>query len=126
MYHEGDNRVADITFGDYWGCTGADSFYNPTGVSVIFVHTEKGTALLDGVRDLKLTKAEFEHASRANPMLFRSKTKSPQRDVFAEVFAEKGLAAACRRSRTVKQRVLAVAGRWCPVKKVVRRVLWGR
>ena len=48
-------------------------------------------------------------------MLFRSKTKSPQREVFAEVFAATGLHAACRRSRTVKQRVLAVAGRWCPV-----------
>lgn len=57
-------------------------------------------------------------------MLFRSKAKSQQREVFAEVFADKGLAAACRRSRTVKQRVLAVAGKWCPVKKVVRRVLW--
>ena len=92
---------------------------------MFFVHTEKGAALLEGVRDLKLTKAEFEHASRANPFLFHSKTKSPQREVFAEMFAEKGLAAACRRSKTVKQRVLAVAGRWCPgwVKKVVRTVL---
>ena len=125
MYHEGDKRAADITFGDYWGCTNADSFYNSGGVSVIFVHTEKGAALLEGVRDLKLTKAEFEHASWANPMLFRSKEKSPQREVFAEAFADKGLAAACRRSQTVKQRVLAVAGRWCPVwvKKMVRKVL---
>ena len=120
--YKGDNRVADITIGDYWGCTDSDPFYNPAGVSVIFVHTEKGAALLEGVRDLKLTKTEFEHASRANPTLFRSKAKSPQREVFAEVFAEKGLAAACRRSKTMKQRVLAVAGRWCPVwvKKVGR------
>ena len=125
MYHEGNNHVADITFGDYWGCTNADSFYNSGGVSVIFVHTEKGAALLEGVRDLKLTKTDFEHASRANPMLFRSKEKSPQRDVFAEVFAAKGLAAACRRSQTMKQRVLAVAGRWCPVwvEKAVMLVL---
>ena len=58
-------------------------------------------------------------------MLFRSKEKSPQREVFAEVFAAKGLAAACRRSKTMKQRVLAVAGRRCPgwVKKVGWRVL---
>ena len=43
--------------------------------------------------------------------------------MFAEVFAAKGLHAACLRSRTVKQRVLAVAGRWCPgwVKKVGRK-----
>ena len=125
--YKGDNCVADITFGDYWGCTEADSFYHQSGVSAIFVHTEKGAALLDSVRDLKLTKAEFEHASRANPMLFDSKAKSPRREVFAEVFAEKGLAAACRRSRTVKQRVLSVAGKWCPgwVMKVVRRVLRG-
>ena len=58
---------------------------------------------------------EFEDAAKGNPMLFRSKTKSPQRNVFSEVFAEKGVAAACRRSRTVKQRVLGVAARWCPV-----------
>ena len=124
--YKGDKRVADITFGDYWGCTDTDSFYNPGGVSVIFVHTEKGAGLLEGVRDLELTETEFEHASRANPMLFRSKEKSPQREVFVEVFAAKGLAAACRRSKTMKQRVLAVAARWCPVwvKKVVRRVLW--
>ena len=126
--YKGDKRVADITFGDYWGCTDTDSFYNPGGVSVIFVHTEKGAGLLEGVRDLELTETEFEHASRANPMLFRSKEKSPQREVFAEVFAVKGLHAACRRSRTVKQRVLVVAGMWCPkwVKKMVRSGLWGR
>ena len=75
--YKGDNRIADITVGDYWGCMDADSFYNPGGVSVIFVHTEKGVALLEGVRDLELTETEFEHASRANPMLFRSKEKSP-------------------------------------------------
>lgn len=112
--YKGDRRVADITFGDYWGCTDADSFYNPGGVSVIFVHTGKGAALLDGVRDLELTETEFEHATKGNPLLFSSKAKSPQREVFAEVFAAKGLAAACRRSRTVKQRVFGVAARWCP------------
>ena len=58
-------------------------------------------------------------------MLFRSKEKSPQREVFTEVFADKGLAAACRRSKTIKQRVLGGAGRWCPVKKGVRMVLRG-
>ena len=119
-------RVADITLGDYWGCTEEDTFYNPSGVSVIFIHTEKGKALLEGVKDLELTETEFEHASKANPMLHTSKTKNPRRDVFAEAFAEKGLSAACRKSQTAKQRVLAVAGRRCPkwVKKVVRGVLW--
>ncbi|MBE6069907.1 MAG: hypothetical protein E7211_19765 [Clostridium lundense] len=68
---------------------------------------------------------ELEDAEKGNPMLFRSKTKSPQREVFAKVFAEKGLAAACRRSRTVKQQALGVAGKWCPgwVKKVGRKRL---
>ena len=92
---------------------------------MLFVHTEKGAALLDGVRDLELTETEFEHAAKGNPLLFSSKTKSPQREVFAEVFAAKGLAAACKRSRTVKQRVLGVAARWCPVwvKEIGRKIL---
>ena len=123
--YKGDKRVADITFGDYWGCTEADSFYNPKGVSVIFVHTEKGVALLEDVRDLEFTETEFEHAAKGNPMLFYSKAKSPQRDVFAKVFAEDGLVVACRKSQTVKQRVTGVAVRSCLewVKKVVRRGL---
>ena len=124
--YKGDRRVADITLGDYWGCTETDSFYNPGGVSAIFVHTEKGAALLEGVCDVELMETEFKDAAKGNPMLFSSKTKSLQREVFAEVFAEKGLSAACRRSKTMKQRVLAVAGRWCPkwVKKAVRSGLW--
>ena len=122
--YKGDKRVADITFGDYWGCTDAASFYNQGGVSVIFVHTEKGAALLEGVRDLKLTKTEFEHASKANPMLHTSKTKNPRRDVFTEALVENGLSAACRKSRTVKQRVAGFAVKWCPkwVKKAGRKV----
>ena len=58
-------------------------------------------------------------------MLFLSMEKSQQREVFVEVFAAKGLAAACRGSKTVKQRVLAVAGRRCPgwLKRVGWRVL---
>ena len=123
--YKGDKRAADVTFGDYWGCTEADSFYNPGGVSIIFVHTGKGGALLEGVTDLEFTKTEFEHAAKGNLLLFRSKTKSPQREVFAKVFAAKGLAAACRRLRTVKQRVFGVAARWCPVwvKKAGRKIL---
>ena len=121
-------RVADITLGDYWGCTPEDIFYNPSGVSVIFIHTEKGKSLLEGVRDLGLTETEFEHASKANPMLHTSKTKNPRRDIFTEALAEKGLSAACRKSRAVKQRVFRLAMKWCPkwVKKVVREVLLGR
>ena len=123
--YKGDKRVADITFGDYWGCTETDSFYNLGGVSAIFVHTEKGAALLEGVRDLKLTETEFEHALRANPMIFRSKEKSPKREVFAEVFTAKGLHVACRKSQTTKQRVLGVAVKWCPrwVMEIGRKIL---
>ncbi len=126
--YKGDKRVADITLGDYWGCTPEDIFYNQSGVSVIFVHTEKGAALIEGVRDLELTETELEHASKANPMLQTSKTKNPRRDVFTEALVENGLSAACRKSQMAKQRVVGFAVKWCPkwVKKVVREVLWGR
>lgn len=58
-------------------------------------------------------------------MLFLSMEKSQQREVFAEVFAANGLAAACRRSKTMKQRVAGFAVKWCPgwVKRVGWRVL---
>ena len=123
--YKGDKRVADITLGDYWGCIEEDTFYNPSGVSVIFVHTEKGKALLEGVRDLELIETDFEHASKANPMLHTSKTKNPRRDVFAEALVEMGLSAACNKSQSLRQRVLGLATRLCPLclKNILRKVL---
>ena len=55
-------------------------------------------------------------------------TKHPRRDVFANVFAAKGLHAAGRISQTAKQQVLGVAVKWCPgwVKKAGRKVFLRR
>ena len=53
------------------------------------LHPHRKKALFSGIANLELTETDFEHASRTNPMLFRSKAKSPQRELFAEVFAEK-------------------------------------
>ena len=91
------------------------------------LHPHRKKALFSGIANLELTETDFEHASRTNPMLHTSKTKNPRRDVFAEALAEKGLSAACRKSRTVKQRVVGFAVKWCPVwvRKVVRKVLRG-
>lgn len=46
-----ENRISDITFGDFWG---SEKFYDGDiykGVSCLIVNTPKGAALLDEVRD---------------------------------------------------------------------------
>ena len=45
-HYKGDQRVADISIGDYWGVLLTGKSYNKNGVSAIQVHTEKGQKLL--------------------------------------------------------------------------------
>lgn len=45
--YKGQNRVADITIGDFWGAKNYVSKINSEGMSIISVHTPKGQILLE-------------------------------------------------------------------------------
>ena len=112
--YKGDRRVADITLGDYWGCIESDNFWNASGVSVIFVHTEKGIKLLMGLPNISMTEVSFESAANGNPMISESKTVSPRRELFSKLFEANGLNAACLKIVPLKERITAFAGKHLP------------
>ncbi|WP_024866221.1 Coenzyme F420 hydrogenase/dehydrogenase, beta subunit C-terminal domain [Butyrivibrio sp. FCS014] len=66
------NRYADITIGDYWGCDGRMNEYNPNGVSIIYVQTEKGLKMLDKINSetFTLMETDAEFALRNSPRYF--------------------------------------------------------
>lgn len=93
--------VGDIRVGDFWGIKETDEFWNPNGVSGIYVRTQKG---LDVVKELtkckfSLFETDYMLATRSNMSSYMNKPQKYQilRDKFAKIYVdkEKGLVAAC-------------------------------
>lgn len=93
-YHcrfKGENHVADITLGDYWGCSKDDEFYNSSGVSVIFPHTDKGENLLSETAGITLIETPYDKAVKENQTYLRPRIGLREREIFSEKYLEKGL-----------------------------------
>lgn len=102
---KGDRRCADIMIGDFWGASEKDEFWNNKGVSVIFAETEKGNDVVKSLHEVKLFPTTFERAVESNQMVLKSKEKSPQREKFAQLFANKGLIYAVAHTKSFKLRI---------------------
>ena len=91
--------------GDYWGATEEDPFWNKNGVSVIFVHTERGHDFLKGTEGIILFPSDFERAVAENPMVIRASKPRPEKEKFEKLFTKKGLIYAAKHSRTLERKM---------------------
>lgn len=99
-----NGSTGDIMLGDFWGVTQEDPFWNKNGVSVIFVHTEKGLDLLKATERVVLFQSNFERAVAENPMVVRSRTPRPEKKKFEKLLMEKGLIYAAKHSRSLERK----------------------
>lgn len=94
--------VGDIRVGDFWGIKDTDEFWNPKGVSGIYVRTDKGLDAVLQLKDyyFKVFETDYMLATRSNMSSYMNKPVKYQtlRDKFARVYIdeERGLVAACR------------------------------
>ena len=87
-----DRRSSDITIGDFWGIGESTPFENPgCKVSVIGVNTEKGRDFLNSCRQLTLIKREWSEAVSGNSQLQSPQAKSPNYELFWDIYNRKGL-----------------------------------
>lgn len=100
--------------GDFWGATEKDEFWNKKGISAIYAETEKGNKALKALQGVKLFPTTFEKAVANNQMVIKSKEKSPQREKFSKLFAEKGLIYAAAHSKSIKSRIKNVVVKYIP------------
>lgn len=101
----GMHGVGDIRVGDFWGIKDSDPYWNPNGVSCIFVRTQKGMdalQLLDAA-EFSLLETEYETATRSNMSSHSNKSEKYilLRAKFAEIFRKEGLVAACWATGTI-------------------------
>ena len=73
-----DLRVSDLTLGDYWGIENYHvEMDTKAGVSALLVNTEKGEALVSGVREnLELVLTKKESIAKANNFSLKAKTRN--------------------------------------------------
>lgn len=100
----GVNGVGDIRVGDYWGIKETDKFWNPDGVSCIFVRTQKGIEELKTLEQhgFALFESDYDIATQSNMSSHKNKSERYVllRDKFSRVFANRGLVSACRATGT--------------------------
>ena len=105
--YRGEIGRGDIRTGDFWGIKRTDEYWNPRGVSCIFARTEKGTKVLNELKnqDFALFEVAYEKASVNNNM-HKSKNyteeKYKARKRFVNTFFAKGLNSACREKATLE------------------------
>lgn len=101
----GTYGVGDIRVGDFWGIKDSDPYWNPNGVSCIFVRTTKGMDALQmlDATEFSLFETDYDTATLSNMSSHSNKTEKYilLRGKFAEVFQKKGLVAACRETGTL-------------------------
>lgn len=97
-----ENRVGDITIGDFWGIErehpeqlseNGGKLCVSEGISVVLVNNSQGKRLLDFYgNELYLTESKLESAMKWNRQLRGASTHSSMRDQLAEAYCEDGYA----------------------------------
>ena len=77
---KGKHRYADLTIGDYRGCEEWMPEFNRDGVSIIFVQTENGQKMIDGIdfKIFKIMETDTEYACRHSPRYFSALPENPE------------------------------------------------
>ena len=98
--------MADLTLGDYWGCTEGMEGYNPMGVSIIFTRTIKGEDIVSKLKRKKnfvVKSADMELALKHNITFYQCRTIDEREyEVFDQTFRNRGLHTAVKNSKGYK------------------------
>lgn len=96
-----NNKVADITIGDFHGVKKQMKFYNPKGTSTLFINDEKGEVIFNCISNNMI----YDIADAAYIYENNKGFKDLQRDKFGKIIASKGLHMAIKECLTVKDRI---------------------
>lgn len=122
--YKGDNRVGDITIGDFWGLPKHNEAWNRYGVSNIFIHTEKGKEMISGLEGFRLFESGIDLALLSQPLVNKSVKRSQKRDYLSNEIQKNGLIVACHntgfKKYIIKQKIMGILKyilfNWVPFK----------
>lgn len=103
--YKGDNRVGDITIGDYWGASENDSYWNKYGVSVVFVHSERGMSLFNSIKGAKITEITYDKAIRNNSLINKPRDVGIRAE-YANTFIRGDIFTARKKNESIKGKMV--------------------
>lgn len=91
--NKGNNHKSDITLGDFWGLEKGVEGYNKNGVSIVFINSQKGKAMLSEIDQKRFTYrlADAKEALTYNPMYYKSRKKYDNQAIFNKNINQYGL-----------------------------------
>lgn len=91
------NRSTDITIGDFWGIDKRiPEFYNPKGVSLVIVHSEKGKKIFDQLKS-HIDYIKSDEKTCLQPRLISSAAGNSDNDNFWKDYKKKGVSYCVRK-----------------------------
>lgn len=100
------NRVSDITIGDFWGLSKESKLYKDRqkGVSLLLPITEKGMNFIRECKnDMEIEERNIEEAIEGNSQLRHPSMKPRKYNKFVKIYEKQGLKKAYLKTRTIKQ-----------------------
>lgn len=98
------NRVGDITIGDFWGFDKTKPFPVDTqnGLSVILVNTDKGVNFFSRInKNLIYQERSTEEAVKGNPQLNHPSTKNHNFEKFRKLYLKRGFEKAAKKTLSI-------------------------
>lgn len=101
-------RLADISFGDFWGIGGCKSEEYEKGISLILINSEKGRGLLEGIKNrMHLELRHMDEIFAGNPYFMGQASAHDNRKLFFDLLREQPFSKAVKNSyiETKRQKV---------------------
>jgi len=112
---KGNNRLSEITLGDYWGINEKNERFNKKGNSIIICHTEKGEKIIDEIKhNLNLYLINNYDFYNLNSAYNSSANKSDDRNKFFLLLRKKGINKAFKKYKlypTSKRKIMLTLSR---------------
>lgn len=116
-HFKGENRMADITIGDYWGLSAEHKAWHNMGTSLVVTHTLKADDLVSSLgcdSDFMVCRGPEESARNGNPKMYRSGVKAENRQKMMNNISKLGLHRGILASRNFKDCLKLVYYRYLP------------
>lgn len=114
---KGNQRVADLTIGDYWGANNKDCNYEENGMSFICSHTDKGLALLHEISNkIVLKHLENVNARKNNPYIYISRSGLDRRNLYLGNYQQYGFRKGSYKTMTFSDKCKWEISKFIPLK----------
>lgn len=118
--YKGSGHQGDLVLGDHWGLADGDLGWNPDGVSLILVRTDKGMELANillASECFTAVEADVDSALEANPMFYERRCGDINYETFMTTLKDYGLA------KTIKKLKIEHIPKWIRFKTITKGLL---